>query len=194
MIIQVSLEDESGEEYIDGDAYIVFKEDLIEDGLDYCHFKLTGKTLNFDEDIQNFFGGDMLFACKYKNIDDASFETNNVIYIQDNVLYIQHPDIHISWEITPEAGNDTKRILEEYIKREEARKTGEELSIMKNEYNKRENFPLNYDTLGVVGSFLSGTKGPLNRQISEQKKKAGISLEPRPRKAKSRKTRKTRKL
>jgi hypothetical protein len=189
MITHAVLEDEFGEEYIDGDAYIVFKEDLIEDGLDYCHFKLTGKTLKFDDDIVNEEGHDdgMLFACKYKNIDHKSFDPYNVIYIQDNVLYIQHPDINISWEITPEAGNETRRILEEYIK-SQARKTGRQLIAI-------QNLPLNYNTPGVIASFLTGNTGSLNSQINKQKQKAGISLAPRPRKLrKTRKTRKTRKL
>ena len=183
MITQVSLEDEFGEEYIEGDAYIVFKEDLIEDGLDYCNFKLTGKTLEFTEDI----GGDILFTCKYKNIDDASFGPYDVIYIQTDTLYIQHPDINISWEITPEAGNETKRILEEFIK-SQARERGRQLIAINT-------LPLNHNTPGVIASFLTGNKGSLNSQINQQKQKAGISLAPRPRKArKARKTRKTRKL
>ena len=186
MITHAVLEDEFGEEYIDGDAYIVFKEDLIEDGLDYCHFKLTGKTLKFDDDMVNEEVHDdgMLFACKYKNIDHKSFDPYNVIYIQDNVLYIQHPDINISWEITPEAGNETKRILEEYIK-SQARKTGRQLIAI-------QNLPLNYNTPGVIASFLTGNTGSINSQKNKQKQKAGISLAPRPRKAK--KARKTRKL
>jgi hypothetical protein len=183
MITHAVLDDGYGEEYIDGDAYIVFKEDLIEDGLDYCTFKLTGKTLKFDEDI----GGDMLFACKYKNIDAKSFGQYDVIYIQDDTLYIQHPDINISWEITPEAGNETKRILEEYIK-SQARKTGRQLIAINT-------LPLNHNTPGVIASFLTGNKGSLNSQINKQMQKAGISLAPRPRKGrKSRKVRKSRKL
>ena len=178
MITHAVLDDGHGEEYIDGDAYIVFKEDLIEDGLDYCTFKLTGKTLKFDEDI----GGDILFACKYKNIDAKSFGKYDVIYIQDDTLYIQHPDINISWEITPEAGNETKRILEEFIK-SQAREKGRQLIAINT-------LPLNHNTPGVIASFLTGNKGSLNSQINKQKQKAGISLAPRPRKAKSRKTRK----
>jgi hypothetical protein len=189
MITQVSLEDEFGEEYIEGDAYIVFKEDLIEDGLDSFHFKLTGKTLEFDHDWTNeeVYDDSVLFACKYKNNDVKSFRRYDVIFIQDNVLYVQHPDINISWEITPEAGNETKRILEEYIK-SQARERGRQLIAINT-------LPLNHNTPGVIASFLTGNEGSLNSQINKQKQKAGISLAPRPRKLrKSRKVRKSRKL
>jgi hypothetical protein len=129
----------------------------------------------------------VLFACKYKNNDVKSFRRYDVKYIQHNVLYEKHPDINKSWEITPEAGIETKRILEEYFK-SQARERGRQLIAINT-------LPLNHNTPGVIASFLTGNEGSLKSQINKQKQKAGISLAPRPRKLrKSRKVRKSRKL
>jgi hypothetical protein len=141
----------------------------------------------------------------YKDIHAKSFSTNPIIQVvyngdpdENGMLLLITPDIELNVEISVQAHVELSNTLDAYIKREadkaQARRTGEELSVMKNDYNNRENFPLNYDTLGVVGSFLSGTKGSINSQINKQKQKEGISLAPRPRKGrKSRKARKTRK-
>ena len=122
------------------------------------------------------------------------WDNRTIAVVMEN-LFLADPNFGYMCQMTERATLELKNILDGYIKsqadKSQARKTGRELTVMRNVHQMR-NLPLLNDTLSVVGSYLTGNKGSLNSQINKQQQKAGISLAPRPRKG--RKSRKVRKL
>jgi hypothetical protein len=163
---------------------------------------LTGKTFRR---VDMRFGQDEPYGYgyNYKDNNAKSFSPVPIIQVfyhgdldESGILILNTPDIELHVEISAQAHVELRNTLDAYIKLKadtaQAIKTARELIVMRSDYKNRKNFPLNYDTLGVVGSFLTGNTGSVNSQFNKQTQKAGISLAPRPRK--SRKVRKSRKL
>ena len=184
--------------FYQGNANDEYNEEM--DGL---VFYLTGKEFKLTdyEDQTNYeYTYTDINPSGLENVHEGTFAMDNrTITVIMGSLIIADPNFGCMFQMTGRAARELKNSLDTYIKSQadiaQARKTGEELRTMENYYNKRENFPLNYNTLGVVGSFLSGKNGSLRTQINQQKQKEGFSLAPLHRNArKSRKVRKSRKL
>ena len=173
-----------------------------DDQMDGLVFYLTGKEFELTE-----YEDRVNYEYTYTDINPSGLENahegvffmkHRAITVVMGTVIISDPNFGYMCQMTVRASRELKKSLDTYIKSQadkaQARETGRELTAMRNVHQMR-NLPLINDTLGVVGSFLTGNEGSLNSQINKQKQKAGISLAPRPRKLrKTRKTRKTRKL
>lgn len=181
--------------------------------IDYIHFYQGDENDDYDqtmEGVEFYLTGKEFELFSYE--DSVNYEyiyheiqpsgIENPIYTNSrsiNVILghivLSNPSFGYICQMTERASLELKNILDGYIKsqadKSQARKTGRELTAVRNVHQMR-NLPLLNDTLSVVGSYLTGNKGSLNSQINKQQQKAGISLAPRPRKG--RKSRKVRKL